>query len=110
MMPPQWPIIAQFCLCLLLQHFLFFIFFSLYQVVIAQWLAWGLATGEVLGSNPGKGESIYRKYYSQGIVVFLVSNGHVDSKLFYFILFIIFLMLSSFSGLYYSLHITMSVQ
>ena len=23
----------------------------------------------------------YWKYYSQGIVVFLVSNGHVDSKL-----------------------------
>ena len=25
-------------------------------VVIAQWLAWQLATGEVPGSNPGKGE------------------------------------------------------
>ena len=31
------------------------------QVGIAQWLAWGLATGEVPGSNPGKGESIFRQ-------------------------------------------------
>ena len=30
------------------------IFFLRYQVVIAQWLARRLATGEVLGSNPGK--------------------------------------------------------
>ena len=28
------------------------------QVVIAQWLAWRLATGEVPGSNPGKGEDL----------------------------------------------------
>ena len=28
------------------------------QVVIAQWLALWLATGEVLGSNPGKGENL----------------------------------------------------
>ena len=28
------------------------------QVVIAQWLAWRLAIGEVLGSNPGKGENL----------------------------------------------------
>ena len=28
------------------------------QVVIAQWLAWRLATGEVPGSNPGKGENL----------------------------------------------------
>ena len=29
-----------------------------YQVVIAQWLARRLATGEVPGSNPGKGENL----------------------------------------------------
>ena len=29
-----------------------------YQVVIAQWLARRLATGEVLGSNPGKSENL----------------------------------------------------
>ena len=28
------------------------------QVVIAQWLAWPLATGEVPGSNPSKGENL----------------------------------------------------
>ena len=30
----------------------------IYQVVIAQWLARRLATGEVPGSNPGKGENL----------------------------------------------------
>ena len=29
-----------------------------YQVVIAQWLARRLPTGEVPGSNPGKGEDL----------------------------------------------------
>ena len=29
-----------------------------YQVVIAHWLAWWLATGEVSGSNPDKGENL----------------------------------------------------
>ena len=29
-----------------------------HQVVIAQWLARQLATGEVLGSNPGKGDNL----------------------------------------------------
>ena len=29
-----------------------------HQVIIAQWLAWRLATGEVPGSNPGKGENL----------------------------------------------------
>ena len=33
------------------------IYFS-YQVVIVQWLARQLAPGEVLGSNPGKGENL----------------------------------------------------
>ena len=28
------------------------------QVIIAQWLAWQIATGEVPGSNPGKGENL----------------------------------------------------
>ena len=28
------------------------------QVVIAQWLAWRLATGDVLGLSPGKGENL----------------------------------------------------
>ena len=28
------------------------------QVIIAQWLAWRLATWEVPGSNPGKGENL----------------------------------------------------
>ena len=28
-----------------------------YQVIITQWLAWRLVTGEVLGSNHGKGEN-----------------------------------------------------
>ena len=28
------------------------------QVIIAPWLAWRLATGEVTGSNPGKGENL----------------------------------------------------
>ena len=28
------------------------------QVIIAQWLAWQLATGEVPGSNPGKGQNL----------------------------------------------------
>ena len=28
------------------------------QVIIAQWLAWRLATGYVLGSNPGKGDNL----------------------------------------------------
>ena len=28
------------------------------QVVIAQWLAWQPATGEVPGSNPGKGKNL----------------------------------------------------
>ena len=36
------------------------------QVIIAQWLAWRLANGEVLGSNPSKGDNYYfwikRKY------------------------------------------------
>ena len=27
------------------------------QVIIAQWLAWQLATGEVPGLNPGKGDN-----------------------------------------------------
>ena len=27
-----------------------------YQVVIAKWLAWGLATGEVPGATPEKGD------------------------------------------------------
>ena len=31
------------------------------QVVIAQWLARRLAAGEVLGSNPGKGENLLKK-------------------------------------------------
>ena len=31
---------------------------SPYEVVIAQWLALRLATGEVPGSNPGKGEKV----------------------------------------------------
>ena len=30
----------------------------LYQVVIAQWIAWLLATGKVMGSNPSKGQLI----------------------------------------------------
>ena len=29
-----------------------------WEFVIAQWLARQLATGEVLGSNPGKGENL----------------------------------------------------
>ena len=29
-----------------------------YQVIIAQWLARRLATGEFRGSNPGKGENL----------------------------------------------------
>ena len=32
-----------------------------YQVMVAQWLACWLATGEVQGSNPSKGESIFRQ-------------------------------------------------
>ena len=28
------------------------------QVIIAQWVGWQLATGEVPGSNPGKGENL----------------------------------------------------
>ena len=31
----------------------------LHQVVKAQWLAWWLATGEVPGSNPDKGDNLY---------------------------------------------------
>ena len=31
---------------------------KLYEVIIAQWLAWQLATGEVPGSNPGEGENL----------------------------------------------------
>ena len=31
-------------------------------VVIAQWLAWQLATGVVLGSNSGNGESIFNEF------------------------------------------------
>ena len=31
---------------------------SINQVVIAQWLAWRLATSEVPGLNPGKGENL----------------------------------------------------
>ena len=31
---------------------------SFYKVVIAQWLAWQLATGEVPGSNRGKDENL----------------------------------------------------
>ena len=31
---------------------------SLNQVIIAEWLAQGLATGEVPGSNPGKGDNL----------------------------------------------------
>ena len=27
-------------------------------VILAQWLAWPLATGEVPGSNPGKGDNL----------------------------------------------------
>ena len=33
-------------------------------VIIAQWLAWQLATGVVPGSNPGKGEKLYIFEYS----------------------------------------------
>ena len=33
-------------------------FITIYQVVIAQWLAWRLATRVVPGSNPGKGENL----------------------------------------------------
>ena len=32
------------------------------QVVIAQWLARRVATGEVPGSNPGKGENLLISY------------------------------------------------
>ena len=32
--------------------------FQFHQVSIAQWLAQPLATGEVLGSNPGKGKNL----------------------------------------------------
>ena len=31
---------------------------SIHQVIIAKWLAWRLATGEVPSSNPGKGENL----------------------------------------------------
>ena len=33
-------------------------FFNFDQVIIAQWLACRLATGEVSGSNPSKGENL----------------------------------------------------
>ena len=34
------------------------VMFLSYQVVIAQWLAWQLATGVVPSSNPGKGDNL----------------------------------------------------
>ena len=36
----------------------YFVFKFCNQVFIAQWLAWRLATGELLGLNPGKGENL----------------------------------------------------
>ena len=38
--------------------------FWILQVVIAKWLARWLATGEVLGSNPGMGENVIKQQTS----------------------------------------------
>ena len=42
---------------------------SINQAVIAQWLAWRLATIEVPGSNSGKGESLLISEYKPWMVV-----------------------------------------
>ena len=34
--------------------------FTLHQIAIGQWLAWWLSTGEVPGSNLGKGDNWHR--------------------------------------------------
>ena len=39
------------------------------QVVIAQWLARWLATGEVPGSNPGKGENLLISDYKGNLII-----------------------------------------
>ena len=38
------------------------------QVIIAPWLAWWLATGEVLCSNPGKGVNLLISDYKGNLI------------------------------------------
>ena len=63
--------------CKLLRVYLESYFFLFDQVIIAEWLAWQLATGEVLGSNPGKGKNLLiiwlkRKFNSLNLITILV--------------------------------------